>query len=206
MPWNEMSEAIEDESEAINSIYGEGTLRKSSDGVAFDNHVLTVPSRGVALRLSIPKHYPNVCIEIVAVEGVGSNVQKGYGNHVLIEARDILKTGFIHGQVCLFDVLQELGQRLDQDSTAQNRKEDEYQDSEDGPLPIDQEFNTSDAPDKALFVPQWALSSTITEKKSVFLARACTVKSTAEVDLRQACQQGHSQYQRLQNANHYQEK
>lgn len=177
-----MSEAIEDEIEAINSIYGESTLCRSSDDAAFDGHVLTIPSREVALRLLIPKQYPDVCIDIIAVEGVGSMVQKGYGNHVLITARDVLERVFIPGQVCLFDVLQELEQRLTLEKSVQEEEPSENKEPATRLYPRVERSREADVPNEVPFIPEWTLSTTVTEKKSVFLARACAIKSTAEVE------------------------
>ncbi|KAL8641322.1 MAG: hypothetical protein Q9228_001856 [Teloschistes exilis] len=177
-----MSEAIEDETEAINSIYGESTLYKYSDGAAFDGHVLTIPSREVTLRLFIPKQYPDVCIDIIAVEGVGSTVPKGYGNRVLITARDVLRKVFIPGQVCLFDLLQELEQRLDQETSAQEEERLENEDPEARVHHEVERTREADVPNEVTFVPEWTLSTIATEKKSGFLARACAIKSTIEVE------------------------
>ncbi|KAI4197629.1 MAG: hypothetical protein LQ350_005784 [Teloschistes chrysophthalmus] len=179
---SELTGAIDDEIEAINSIYGESTLYEYSDGAAFNGHVLTIPSREVVLRLIIPKQYPDVCIDIIAVEGVGSTVPKGYGNHVLITARDVLSKVFIPGQVCLFDLLQELEQRLDQEASAQ---EEGRLENEDPKARVHHETETPrevDVPNEVSFIPEWTLSTTITEKKSSFLARACAIKSTTEVE------------------------
>ncbi|KAI4128938.1 MAG: hypothetical protein LQ338_002490 [Usnochroma carphineum] len=176
---NAMSEDLDNEIGAINSIYGEHTVEKAFGKTTPNQYLLTIPQVAVTLRLLIPDQYPETCFEVTAVEGVGSRGQKGFGNHVLITAREVVQRVFIPGQVCLFDLLQELEQTLDHEpSTIQEEHAEDFGQSDNAPetkIPRDVY-----ATDDDLVGPLWTLSSTITEKKSVFLARACPVKSTTE--------------------------
>ncbi|KAL8701138.1 MAG: hypothetical protein Q9201_005079 [Fulgogasparrea decipioides] len=174
-----MIEDIKNEIEAINSIYGEHTLGPASNPAAPDEYMVTIPQREVTLRLSIPDQYPDKGIHITAIEGVGPTSPKGFGNHVLTVARDVLQRVFTPGQVCLFDMLQELEQILDQESSVRKEQDAEQDQRPGSGHKLDPETSNtlSSVPPTH---PQWALSSTMTEKKSVFLARACLVNSTIE--------------------------
>ncbi|KAL8674845.1 MAG: hypothetical protein Q9168_000731 [Polycauliona sp. 1 TL-2023] len=158
---------LENEIEVINSIYGENTLKKAAEV-----YLLAIPQQDVTLRLSIPTQYPDVGLRITAVDSVGIGARKGYGTHVLELAKDVVRDTFTPGDVVIFDVLQELEQQLDQDSTTDDTSDKE-------PPQADTSDDT-DPPIESSAPPQWTLSSTVTEKKSVFLARACAVQSTSE--------------------------
>ncbi|KAI4090705.1 MAG: hypothetical protein LQ339_008285 [Xanthoria mediterranea] len=166
-----MIEDIENEIEVINSIYGEGTLERVAD-VALQSYHLAIPQKAVTLRLSIPTQYPNAGMQITAVDSVGSATRKGYGTRVLEVAREVLQESFTPGQVCIFDLLQDLEQRLAQDFIA-----DDSEDQEVSQCNISRE---TDAPIETTTPPQWTVSATVTEKKSVFVARSCAIKSTSE--------------------------
>lgn len=178
-----MSEELNNEIEAINSIYGGNTIRTASDPAAPNDHILAVPPQEVTLRLSIPDEYPNATLQITTVEGVGSTSRKGFGNHVLLTARNLLRKVFTPGQVCLFDLLQELEQSLDPEPPIGD-EEDGDKSKRLGNGDVVAGAGSSkiiDASDEALVTPRWALSATAMEKKSVFIARACAVNSTLEV-------------------------
>ncbi|KAI4281703.1 MAG: hypothetical protein L6R38_003485 [Xanthoria sp. 2 TBL-2021] len=166
-----MTEDTENEIEVINSIYGDSTLKSVAD-VAPESYLLAIPQKDVTLRLSIPSQYPNVGLQISAVDSVGSATRKGYGTRVLEIAREIVQENFTPGQVCIFDLLQDLEQRLDRESTTD--------DAEDTEPPQGEVSTEIDAPVETTIPPQWILSTTVTEKKSVFIARACAIQSTSE--------------------------
>ena len=176
-----MSTQLSDEIEAINSIYGQDTIREIIDSTASDHFILAVPQQDITLRLSIPDEYPNAPVQIIAVEGTGPTAKKGFGKHVLFMARDLLKRIFMPGQVCLFDLLQELEQSLEPESTLDREQDAENHGRvEDGNIPYLMGSETTDTEDTALAPPQWAISAPVTEKKSIFIARACAVGSTFE--------------------------
>ncbi|KAL8758054.1 MAG: hypothetical protein Q9199_001784 [Rusavskia elegans] len=166
-----MIEDTENEIEVINSIYGENTLKRVAV-VAPESYLLAIPQRDVTLRLAIPSQCPNVGLQIIGVDSVGSATRKGYGTHVLEIAREVLQEIFTPGQVCIFDLLQDLEQRLDQEFTTDN--------AEDKKSPQRDVSDENHAPVETTPPPQWTLSTTVTEKKSVFLARACAIQSTSQ--------------------------
>ncbi|KAI4211874.1 MAG: hypothetical protein LQ351_005365 [Letrouitia transgressa] len=170
---------VESEVEAINSIYGDGTIQQISSCVRMDFYLLSFPQFPVTLRLRVPPQYPDVPIEIIQVESTGSATQKGYGNRVLAAARDVLRRVFMPGQACLYDLIQELEANLGEQSFKGE--------AEPSPHPPQNTKNTPRVPEETARVedfadPKWALSEPVSEKKSVFLGRACRVTSTEEVD------------------------
>ncbi|KAL8675720.1 MAG: hypothetical protein Q9186_007653, partial [Xanthomendoza sp. 1 TL-2023] len=176
-----MIEDIDDEVKAINSIYGEDTFRKASIPSAPEDYLLAIPQHEVTIRLWIPSQYPAACLRTTAVEGVGSTSQKGYGNHVLETARQVVQGVFVPGQVCIFDLLQELEQRLDEESATEDclvGASQKLEDDQGSNARVSQEPDNSNG---TIPSPQWTVSNSVTEKKSVFLARACAITSTLDV-------------------------
>lgn len=166
-----MSEELASEVEVINSIYGPNTVRPVSAGSNI--YTLYLARHDVTLRLSFPLEYPNASPHILGTENTGENVRKGYGKLVLDKARPILNKVYSAGLVCIYDLLQELEVPL---STEQHLLEEKISDNaEQQPSTI----GSSQMP--AFEVPNWTLSEPITEKKSVFLARASTVTSPNQV-------------------------
>ena len=170
-----MSEDLANEIEAIRSIYGNDVLREADDSFSY---ILSIPHREASLRLSFPPDYPDSIPRLLGTERTGAQARKGYGSHVLGLARATLLSIFIPGSVCLFDLLQELDTALcqesnDQQSSPPNRENDVN-------LVLDAGPSVSDLYGE----PRWILSSIITEKKSTFVARACSVTSPAQA---QAC-------------------
>ena len=170
-----MSEDLANEIEAIRSIYGNGVLREADDSFTY---VLSIPHWEASLRLSFPPDYPDSTPQLLGTERTGAQARKGYGSHVLDLARATLLSIFIPGSVCLFDLLQELDTALGQESSDQQSS------------PTDRENDTSHVLNARPSVsdlegePRWTLSSVITEKKSTFVARACSVTSPVQA---QAC-------------------
>lgn len=166
-----MSEELASEVEVINSIYGPDTVRPVSAGSSI--YTLYLVHHDVTLRLLFPLEYPNASPQILGTENTGDNVRKGYGKLVLDKARATLSKVYSAGLVCIYDLLQELEVAL---PTEQQPAEEMILD------------NTEQQPSKAEFsplpafdIPIWTLSEPVTEKKSVFLARASTVTSPNQV-------------------------
>lgn len=163
-----MSEDLENEIEAIQSIYGDDSLQKSNlDGI----YVLSIPNNDASLRLSFPKNYTDTSPEILGTEHTGEHTRKGYGKYVVDIARETLRKVFVPGSVCLFDLLQELDLALAEIPAVAlpNR--------EDSPNPEQVDSTISHPDPDFIEPPNWILSTPHTEKKSTFLARACAVDS-----------------------------
>lgn len=168
-----MSEDLSNELEAINSIYGDHTFQKAQndgDGI----YTLSLRQCDVTLRLSFPREYPETAPRILGIETIGDNVPKGRGNYVFITATHVLSRIFSPGQVCLFDLIQELDSVLDLESAREDCLSSNSHDS-DGLI----EDVTPAQP--AFSPPTWTLSASLTEKKSLFIGRSCVVTSPAHV-------------------------
>ena len=178
-----MSEDLTNEIEAINSIYGYQTLRQANNYAYSDGYILSIPQHEVSLRLSIPAQYPAVPIQILGTETTGDTSRKGYGNHVLSLTKQTLQTVFTPGSVCLFDLLQELETALAvEEETSPENNDPTSTDAapyEAGTLPEPtahsrQILSIVEDP------PNWTFSAPLTEKRSLFLARACAVHTPAQ--------------------------
>lgn len=170
-----MTEDLDNELQVIQSIYGNDALQ-GTDIIGV--YILLIPHSHTSLRISFPSNYPESSPEVLGTEKIGDHSRKGNGRHVVDTAREILQKVFTPSSVCLFDLLQEL------DLALANEVEDHEcisleKDEEHGP-----ELAARSTPHMHPELeeePRWTLSTLITEKKSTFLARACSVKSPMQV-------------------------
>lgn len=167
------SDDLENELEAIRSIYGEHVLQASGINV----FVLSVPQYRVSLRLFFPPEYPTTSPTILGTEAVLENTRKGYGKKIVDIAGQILQAVYQPGLVCLFDLLQELEAHLSHENEAEtsslhNQRGESVTHPPSPPLASSEPARQE--------IPDWFLSSPITEKKSTFVARACSVTSPAQ--------------------------
>jgi hypothetical protein len=177
-----MSEELEDEVTSINSIYGESTLTKNSDDLA--EYALTFPSQpGISIRVQFPEDYPNVPPSIPGTQAVSSDIAKGKGAYFVELVRDVLAEIYTSGAPCIFDLIEEVGSRIQQLGPAEGSGRTEQQVAEeDGQQPTTSKqahLSSDDAqPLQPLGEePHWTLSEVVTEKKSVFISRATPVTS-----------------------------
>ncbi|KAI4739682.1 UPF0029-domain-containing protein [Aureobasidium sp. EXF-12298] len=186
-----MDSALEDECQAINAIYSESTLVVLSQNPTICS--LELPGEvNISLRLEFPPDYPDAPPSILGTQSVGENVAKGQGTHAVDIAREVLAEVYQPGSPCIFDVMEEVNQRLQQynEETSQSQGHQEQQDAQrrgqqqassldetHSPDPSDEMQSLDLLLDKE---PPWILSEVITEKKSVFVARAAAVSSPAE--------------------------
>ena len=177
-----MSEELDDEVTSINSIYGEDTLKKISDEPK--TYALTFPSQpGISVRIEFPDDYPDTSPSIPGTQSVGNDIAKGEGNYFVELVRDVLAKVNTPGAPCIFDLIEEVGSRIQQLNTAQNSGDARQQAAEeDGQASTvsDEARLNSNAPQPIHPLgeePPWTVSGVITEKKSVFVARAAAVHS-----------------------------
>jgi len=171
---------LDNEILAVRAIYGEEVLTTTNEA---DFFILSVPSHPLALQLRFPKDYPSSCPLIEGTESTGSNVPKGYGNHVMNLARQSLSRIWSPGEVCLFDLIQELESILAAESLDESIEPDEVHSLEDSQsIPDYSEIHDREtSPDPDIPPPAWTISAPTTVKKSLFIARACPVSSPAQV-------------------------
>ncbi|OQO14106.1 hypothetical protein B0A48_00982 [Cryoendolithus antarcticus] len=177
-----MSEDLLDEITSINSIYGEITLESTNDEAIF---ALTLPSHPeISLRVEFPHDYPSAPPSILGTQHTGDRVAKGDGQDLVEHVRVVLADIYIPGSPCIFDLIEESGQRLprlDADAASQ-----EYPDAigvNDRSREAEIHVLNDSQPDDDFPPPTWTLSDPITEKKSLFLARCTPVTSTQEAHL-----------------------
>ncbi len=181
-----MNEVLGDEIISISSIYDEATLvRTAAFSDIFTFRLPCLPA--VALRLRFSLDYPSTPPLLLGIETVGNEgAKKGDGLKVLNVVRETLKRVYRPGEPCIFDLIEEAGQALqsqhdEQDKADRNGHEPGQPKDEDVSDPFEAEAGIVAAPtNTAANEPSWALSNPITEKKSVFIARAATVHSTLE--------------------------
>nr|OQO31549.1 hypothetical protein B0A51_01391 [Rachicladosporium sp. CCFEE 5018] len=173
-----MSEDLLDEITSINSIYGEATLESTDDEAIY---ALTLPSHPeISLRVEFPHDYPSAPPSILGTQRTGDHVAKGDGQDLVEHVRLILADIYIPGSPCIFDLVEESGQRLprfDADAASQ-----EYPNAIGAIALSDMEYHelNDSPPDDDFPPPTWTLSDPITEKKSLFLARCTPITSTEE--------------------------
>ncbi|KAK3986279.1 ribosomal protein S5 domain 2-type protein [Cladorrhinum sp. PSN332] len=175
-----MSEALTDEIEAINSIYGENTLTPSSEEKTSQEaiYILTLPlDETASLRLQFAPTYPDVPPIILGTHSSGSASRKpGAAMRDLALFRDAVSQVYEPGQVCLFDAVekfQELFAALNEEEQARNQpgSDSEGENGDNAPL----ELLSSPLPP-----PPWTASDPFVELKSTFLARTAPVTSPTQ--------------------------
>lgn len=164
-----MSEELTDEVEAINSIYGDGSLVQVGDDS--DIYILSLPEETVSLRLQFPPDYPAVPPSVIGTNSSGG--KRGVGARDLEIFRNALGNIFEPGMVCLFDAIEEL-KRL-QEEAGLNRESSPEGDviERGGPAGAHAGGGADDLGPE----PPWVLSDPVVELKSVFVARAAAVTS-----------------------------
>lgn len=187
-----MSEDLANEIEAINSIYGENTIASNTD---VSIYILAIPNHDVFLRLRFPAGYPASPPLIEGTETVGAGTRKGDGQSIVNHARETLMQIYTPGQVCLFDLLEELPSHLkftgkDQEAVGTRREGDDTEgeagEAGDEDACGKNKPKRSRIPSAPPFVasasalePKWHLSNLTNVKKSFFLARATRTHSPA---------------------------
>jgi len=179
-----MSTDLEDELQAINSIYAVETLAKLSDDSAI--YSLTLPAQSaISLRIDFPLNYPNAPPSVLGTQHVGGDVAKGEGTYLVELVREVLAEVYTPGTPCIFDLIEESAARIQELGLDQSAKHTEPQiaqtNGQDVPASVQtdidpdgrqQPLNELDDP------PAWTTSEAVTEKKSIFIARAAAVTSS----------------------------
>ena len=176
------NEALNDEIEALNSIYGDETIAITRFTSSETTAVLRPPELPFTFTLAVSSEYPDVPLQIIGSSSTGGS-GKGEGDTVVKLLREVLGRIYQPGQVCLFDLLEESAPLLQAHNHAST--EDTTQIAADRLV----SSSTRPPPDSALTVdpastlpaPSWSLSEPLTVNKSIFVARACPVSSMSEV-------------------------
>jgi hypothetical protein len=163
-----MSEDLRNEVEAINSIYGDDSLTGNAEEGIF---ILRLPQQDASLRLRFPQDYPAAPPAILGTHSSGEHTRKGEAAHVVGVFRNVLGRLFRPGEVCLFDVIEEVNNVLPNETEAQP---DDFE-FDAHPI-LEYGSNAVSAADQ----PTWTISDVVIELKSVFVARSAQVASPEE--------------------------
>ena len=173
-----MNEDLENEVEAINSIYGDQSLLLSSDSTEI--YILRLPQHDTSLRLRFPNDYPAAPPAVLGIESTGEHTRKGDAAHIVNIFRDVLGRLYQPGEVCLFDVIEEVNSTVPSTEVEQ----------EPGVPTAYDEASASASPtnlnDHTLVDAQevpWILSDVVVELKSIFIARSTSVSSPEQAKL-----------------------
>ncbi|KAF1954164.1 impact family protein [Byssothecium circinans] len=169
-----VNDAIQDEIISINSIFDEGTLTPLNDGASICSLCLpSLPS--VTLRIEFPSNYPDAPPSILGTQSVGQDVAKGMGSRVVDVVRDVLAQVYRPGEACIYDLLEEVREAIEKAEEEESQRDDQKTTSQEQEASHPQDTIPDLGPD-----PPWIIASPITEKKSIFLARAAPVTSPAQ--------------------------
>lgn len=176
-------EELRDEVEALNSIYGDGSLVTSDDDALI--FILQLPGEEASsLRLRFPESYPAEMPEILGTQH-SSGGKMGAGARDLRLFRDAIKTVW-QGDVCLFDAVEEFTRLLEDEVGAEDQGdagEDNVYDEE-GLKKSSQKAKFEEPIDfGSLPAPPWVLSDLVVDMKSTFIAHVAKVTSTEEANL-----------------------
>jgi hypothetical protein len=164
-----MQEDLDNEVEAINSIYGDGTLEPADEAGVY---VLHLPNQDSSLRILFPEDYPEAPPSVLGTQSSGEHTRKGGAAHVLEVFREALGRLFLPGEVCIFDLIEDVSASLGEGNATDEEVEEGEHEVYD--LGTDVHSPSLDASEDA---PPWTLSDVVIELKSVFIARCAPVSS-----------------------------
>ncbi|OAA72260.1 impact family protein [Cordyceps fumosorosea ARSEF 2679] len=184
-----MSDELRDEVEAINSIYGDGSLVPAVAGEAAD-YVLQLPGEGASsLQLRFPAGYPESSDVpfVIGVQRSAGGVRDGNGARDLRLFRAALAEAYQPGAVCLFDAVEEYSRLLaeeEEEAAAAAEEEDDADDREGMANSSRADDDAFDGVDLAsLPPPPWTVSEPVVDAKSTFVAHVAAVASPAQARL-----------------------
>lgn len=105
-----MSQELLDEITSINAIYSPSTLLSLPEDLIYSLTLPSLPS--ISFRLSFPPDYPDAPPSILGTQTVGNYVAKGEGAVLVDLIRGVLSDVYTPGAPCIFDLIQESGERL----------------------------------------------------------------------------------------------
>ena len=190
------NEDLAEEVEAINAIYGPSTINPSStpsssasteSTTATTTVILQVPNHEhLTFLVSFDNTYPTTPPRIIGTAST-SGAARGQGKKAVGILEDVVRRTWTEGSVCLFDVIEEAGEKFGELQAGD--EDSEYPTSTtSGPTDptvassLDTAVLTSSVSVDLGVPPDWTISDIITEKKSVFIARAVQVDSKEEAE------------------------
>ncbi|PSS22953.1 hypothetical protein M430DRAFT_33606 [Amorphotheca resinae ATCC 22711] len=173
-----MNEDLQNEVEAINSIYGDESLvATGEEGV----YVLHLPQQAASLRIQFPHDYPDVPPSVLGTQSSGGQARKGEASRIVDVFRETLGKLYRPGEVCLFDVIEDINSNLESainpavENDGHGTDESSATHQEAPIAAIRPTIQASRLPEDE--EPPWTLSDVVIELKSVFIARCAPVSS-----------------------------
>lgn len=176
------NDALNDECEALNSIYGDETIAITGSSPEKITATLNFPNQPFSFLLEFAGDYPDVPLRIVGTHSTG-NTAKGAGEAAVAALHNTLGQVYRPGEVCLFDVLEEGGAALEAIAEQYGETQDPTKGSTSRSAAQDQDEDLALTPDSAVNLPppNWTTTEAAMVNKSVFVARACPVSSMTDV-------------------------
>lgn len=187
-----MSEDVRDEIEALNSIYGDGTLGPAMGEAPCANiWILQLPRGGEdgldedasSLRIRFPPNYPEASAPEVLGTEHASGGRRGAGERDLRLFREAVAETWQAGAVCLFDAVEDFNRRLAEEI---QREEAEAEAADEEGVSVEKPERQQDHLEELLAkmdTPPWTLSEVVTDMKSTFVAHVAPVSSPDQASL-----------------------
>jgi hypothetical protein len=166
-----MLDDLGNEVEAINSIYGEGSLEAVA-AAATHLYVLHLPNQSASLKLQFPGNYPDEPPLVIGTHSSGDQTKRGNAAHVLDVFREAVVRWFQPGEVCMYDVIEDVTSTL----TSEIPEAEDDLEGDEKQVEVDEPSMLIEYAEE----PPWAVSDVIVELKSVFVARCASVTSPAQ--------------------------
>ncbi|QIX02238.1 hypothetical protein AMS68_007755 [Peltaster fructicola] len=179
-----MSEQLEDEILSINAIYEPSTLQRIAEDSSIC--ILAIPPRpDIAVRVEFPPDYPEAPPSILGTESTGPDVAKGQGQQLVDVLRTVLSEIYLPGAPCIFELIEETTAKLQQLGLSAAESKDSRGETIDGGQGDYDDVGTASNVETQSSTdigsePPWVISDLVTEKKSVFIARAAQIDSVEQ--------------------------
>jgi hypothetical protein len=178
-------DALNDEVEALNSIFGNETIVINSASGSAVGATLQFPGSPFSFRLAFPLDYPEAPPQILGTQSTG-NTARGSGEAALLRLSEVFGRTYIPGQVCLFDLVEEGGSVLEEVAEVYDHGQAEASTHDDAERSAYNESTRHSAlmtePALDFPAPNWAISEPLTINKSIFVGRASRVSSLTDVE------------------------
>lgn len=202
------NEELAEEIDAINAIYDPSTVtitdttatpnsntnpaEPTSDSPITTTVILQIPNHPhISFLLGFDAEYPVTPPRII---GPASTQSRGEGKKWVGILSDSVEKVYISGSVCLYDMIEEAGERFDEVKATEPDQEPRSsgaagQASHTSAHETSETTGDAEPPEKALLCsfelehpPEWILSDPISEKRSVFVARVVRVQSKEQAE------------------------
>ncbi|KAG5925348.1 hypothetical protein E4U53_003338 [Claviceps sorghi] len=154
-----------DEIEAINSIYGAGTLVSAGEP---GTYILRLPEGSSSVRVRFPEGYPGVGPVVLGTQHARGGV-RGAGERDVVLLRGVLGEVFREGCVCLFDGMEEFRRRREGDVVGVG-----------GGTEVVEVAGEEEEEEEEEEEAEWTVSEVVVENKSTFVARVARARSPDE--------------------------